>query len=173
MTLDLLLSVAPANHVVFLNPRAAAAGTVIALAYAIAWLHRRYGDMKSRPAVIAATLVAAQVVSVVLLTREIHAFFAMREGDFTREMMVSVTWAVYATALIVIGLQRRYAPIRYFAIGLFAITIGKVFFSDLAELQRIYRVMSVIALGITLMLTSYLYQKMKAPTDGEQVTGNG
>ena len=173
MTLDLLLSVAPANHVVFLNPRAAAAGTVIALAYAIAWLHRRYGDMKSRPAVIAATLVAAQVMSVVLLTREIHAFFAMREGNFTREMMVSVTWAVYATALIVIGLQRRYAPIRYFAIGLFAITIGKVFFSDLAELQRIYRVMSVIALGITLMLTSYLYQKMKAPTDGEQVTGNG
>ena len=165
MTLDRLVSVAPANHVVFLNPRAAAAAAVITLSYVIAWLHRRHADVTARSAAIAATLVAAQVVSVVLLTTEIHAFFAMREGAFTREMMVSVTWAVYATALIVIGLQRRYAPIRYFAIALFALTIAKVFFSDLAELQRIYRVMSVIALGVTLMLTSYLYQRMRAESN--------
>jgi uncharacterized membrane protein len=171
-TLDLLLSVAPANHAVLFNPRAACALTVVSLAYAIAWLHHQDAAVPGRSAAIGASLVAAQIVSLVLLTREIHAYFAMREGVFTRELLVSVTWAVYATVLIVIGLQRRYAPIRYFAIGLFGLTITKVFFSDLSELQRIYRVVSVIALGITLLLTSYLYQRMRSAELGGTELGN-
>ena len=160
-TIDLLLSVAPANHVVLFNPRAAVALLVIALLYAIAWLHRRDPEAPARDVAITASLIAAQIVSVVLLTSEIHAFFAMRDSTFTRELMVSVTWAVYATALIVVGLQRRYAPIRYFAIALFGITIVKVFFSDLSELEQIYRVISVIGLGIMLLVTAFLYQRMK------------
>jgi uncharacterized membrane protein len=164
-TLDMLVAPAPANHVVVLNPRAACALLVIALAYALAWLHRRDPDAPSRDLAIGASIVAAQVVSLVLLTSEINAFFAMRDGAFTREtreLLVSVTWAVYATILIVVGLARRYAILRYFAIALFGITIVKVFVADLAELERIYRVMSVIGLSITLLLTSYLYQRMKA-----------
>jgi uncharacterized membrane protein len=160
-TIDLLLSTAPASHVVVLNPRAASALLVVALCYGVAWLHRRVREAASRGLAIGAGVVAAQIVTLVLLTSEIHAFWAMREGAFTRELMVSVTWAVYATLLIVVGLQRRYPLVRYFAIALFAITIAKVFFSDLAELQRIYRVMSLIGLGITLLLTSYLYQRMR------------
>ena len=49
---------------------------------------------------------------------------------------MSVTWALYSTVLIVIGLRRRYAPIRYFAMAVFAVTTSKVFFVDLAELER-------------------------------------
>jgi len=37
-----------------------------------------------------------------------------------------------------------------------------VFFVDLAELDRIYRVMSVIGLGILLLLTSWLYQRSRS-----------
>jgi uncharacterized membrane protein len=170
LTLDRLLSVAPANHVVLFNPRAACALTVIALAYVIAWLHQRDADVSARSPVIGACIVIAQIVSLVLLTTEINAYFAIREGAFTRELLVSVTWAVYATVLIVIGLQRRYALIRYFAIGLFGITIAKVFFSDLAELQRIYRVASVIALGVMLLLTSYLYQRTRGTELGNNAT---
>lgn len=159
--LDLLLSPTPANHVIFLNPRAASAMLIVALSYALAWLHRRADATATRAFAVGATIVAAQVVSLVLLTTEIHAYWAVRGGGVARELMVSVTWAVYATVLIVVGLQRRYAIIRYFAIGLFGITIVKVFFGDLSELERIYRVMSVIGLGITLLLTSYLYQRMR------------
>ena len=75
--------------------------------------------------------------------------------------MISVTWAAYATVLIVIGLRRGYAPIRYFAMVVFAITTAKVFFVDLSELERIYRVISVIVLGILLLVTSYLYQRLR------------
>jgi uncharacterized membrane protein len=45
----------------------------------------------------------------------------------------------------------------------FAITIVKVFAFDMADLQRIYRVGSVIALGVLLLLTSYLYCRPKGP----------
>jgi uncharacterized membrane protein len=75
-------------------------------------------------------------------------------------MMISITWAVYATLLIVVGLRRHYRPIRYFAMTVFILTIVKVFAIDLAELDRIYRVLSVIVLGLMLLLTSYLYHKL-------------
>jgi uncharacterized membrane protein len=64
--------------------------------------------------------------------------------------------------LIVAGLRRHYAPIRYFAIVVFAGTILKVFMIDLASLDKIYRVISVIGLGVVLLLTSYLYQRSPA-----------
>jgi uncharacterized membrane protein len=159
-TLDMLFAPSLANHVVLFNTRAACALLVTALAYAMAWLHRRDTDAPSRDFSIAAAIIVAQIVSVVLLTSEIHAYFAIRNDAFTRELLVSVSWAVYATVLIVIGLQRRYGTLRYFAFGLFAVTIAKVFFRDLAELERIYRVVSLVALGVTLLLTSWLYQRM-------------
>jgi len=159
-TLDMLRSPALANHVVLLNPRAGCALLVVTLAYALAWLHRRDATAPARDLSILTAIITAQVLSVVLLTSEIHAYFAVRHDAFTRELLVSICWAVYATVLVVIGLRRRYAPLRYFAFGLFGLTILKVFFSDLAELERIYRVMSLIGLGITLLLTSWLYQRM-------------
>ena len=183
--LELLVTVAPANHVVLLNPRAASAGLVIALSYLLAWLHRRQADAGGTDiatagaagivrAPVATALVVAQLVTVVLLTTEIRAYFAVRNSPFAREFMTSVTWAAYANALVLVGLYRRYAPIRYFGIALFGITILKVFFSDLAHVQQIYRVLSVMGLGALLLLTSYLYQRMRgmltadAPGPGER-----
>lgn len=158
---ELLMSDAPLGHVVFFNPRAASAAFVAALSYLLAWLHYRDAEAPDRGVAIGAALVTAQVVTLALLTSEINAFWPLREGHFARELMTSVTWGVYATVLIVIGLRRNYAPIRYFAMLVFGVTIFKVFALDMAELDRIYRVSSVIGLGILLLLTSYLYNRSK------------
>jgi uncharacterized membrane protein len=111
---------------------------------------------------------------VTLLTSEITAFWHVRDlghrvaasaastNHFARELMLSITWAVYATGLIMAGIRRNYAPIRYFAIALFAVTIVKVFGFDMAELDRIYRVSSIIVLGVLLLATSYLYNRFRA-----------
>jgi uncharacterized membrane protein len=106
------------------------------------------------------------------LTSEITAFWQLRElvgrssalsrsGHLAREVMLSITWSVYATLSIVVGLRRQYAPIRYFAIAVFGITILKVFMVDLAALERIYRVLSIIGLGVLLLMSSYLYQRSR------------
>lgn len=160
-TTGLLIAPAPLHHVVALNPRAAAGAVVVALSYVLAWLHYRDASAPDRDVAIGAALIAAQVMTLVLFTSEIHAYWAVRDGRFARELMVSVTWGIYATALIIIGLRQDYAPIRYFAIGVLTLTIIKVFFADMAELDRIYRVSSVIGLGIVLLVTSYLYNRAR------------
>lgn len=51
--------------------------------------------------------------------------------------------------------------LRLFAIGLFALTIAKVFFVDLKSLERVYRVVSIIGLGTVLLLAAFLYQRYR------------
>ncbi|HEX9369293.1 MAG TPA: DUF2339 domain-containing protein [Vicinamibacterales bacterium] len=160
-TVMLLASDAPVGHVVFLNSRAACALVVIALSYGLAWLHYREPDAPDRDLGIGAGLITAQVVALALLTSEINAYWTLREWTFERQLGTSVTWGVYATVLIIIGLKNGYAPIRYFAILVFSVTIVKVFAVDMAELERIYRVASVIGLGTLLLVTSYLYSRSR------------
>ena len=159
--MSLLTTDREVGEAVLLNARAASAALIAVLCYVIAWLHYRDADAPDRDVAIGAALVTAQVVTLALLTSEITAYWALHGGRFARELMVSVTWGAYATALIVIGLQRSYAPIRYFAMVVFAVTIFKVFAFDMAQLDRIYRVSSVIGLGILLLLTSYLYNRSR------------
>jgi uncharacterized membrane protein len=159
------------TYLVVGNPRFMASAFVVALLYGLAYLYRRQpADEALRPRTV--LLFVANALTLVLLTAEITAFWQVRDGarlsrspssdsHFAREMMLSVTWALYATALIVAGFRKQYAPIRYFAIGVFVITIVKVFLIDLAELDQIYRVASIIGLGVALLATSYLYHRFR------------
>jgi uncharacterized membrane protein len=109
--------------------------------------------------------VTAQLLTVTLFSSEIVSYWdihrAARDRLLARGLMLSIAWALHATILIVVGIRRRYAPIRYFAIALFAATILKVFAVDLAELDRIYRISSIVGLGIALLISSYLYQRFE------------
>ena len=167
------------TYVMVANARVMATSVVIALLYGLARLYQGASDaIESRYAPSTALWLLANVLTLTLLTSEITAYwhvqdmrhvsgFASANSHFAREMMLSITWAVYATLLVVVGLRKKYAPIRYFAMTVFVITIVKVFAIDLAELDRIYRVMSVIGLGLTLLLTSYLYQKLQGSSDAD------
>jgi uncharacterized membrane protein len=161
LSMSLLSTDRAISEQVLFNPHAAAAAAVAALSYVLAWLHYRDPEAPDREAGVAAGLVIAQLATLGLLTSEIHAYWGAYEGQFARELMVSITWGIYATVLIVIGLRKDYAPIRYFAIVLFTVTILKVFFADMAELDKAYRVASIIGLGILLLVTSYLYTRSR------------
>ena len=160
----LLFAEPRAGQLVLLNRRAACALFLIALAYAIAWLGARRDDVRARPWHVAGAVVAAQILTLSLLTSEITAYGLQHQQALARDVMLSVSWAAYATALILVGLRRRYAPVRIFAILVLALTIVKVFAVDLSHLQRAYRVVSVIGLGIMLLVTSYLYQHTRPGT---------
>jgi uncharacterized membrane protein len=177
----LLLQFAAAapSYVVVANARVMASIVMIAIVYGLASLYRQIVDPDDRQSTVATVLwLAANVLTLTLLTSEITAYWHVHDlrhvstvtaadSHFAREMMLSITWAAYATLLIVVGLRRRYAPIRYFAMIVFVITIVKVFAVDLAELDRLYRVMSIIGLGVMLLLTSYLYQRIAPQSDAE------
>jgi uncharacterized membrane protein len=109
---------------------------------------------------------------VYLVTTEIRSFFerqylyqvlweVRRSLRSQMQLAISTFWASYSIILVTIGILRRYQPMRLMAIFLFGITIVKVFFVDLAELERVYRIISFIGLGIILLIVSFMYQKYK------------
>jgi uncharacterized membrane protein len=163
--IELQLSPAPASQILLLNPRAACAALIVGLCYVIAWFEWRDPEIPSRATGIAAALLTAQFVTLVALTGEVNAFWAVRNAYLARELSLSVAWGLYGTALVVVGLARGYPPIRYFAIGVLALTIAKVFAVDMSQLDRIYRVGSIVVLGVLLLLTSYLYSRSRKAID--------
>jgi uncharacterized membrane protein len=135
------------------------------LLYASAWIHARAPlTLPARRESLAALIVCASALTVMLLTLEANAYWRQAgaispDATFARGMSLSVLWALYAGILIALGIRRRYAPIRYFAIALFGLTIGKVFFVDLSDLEGIYRVLGLIIVGAILLVVSFLYQR--------------
>ena len=58
-----------------------------------------------------------------------------------------------------VGFWKRTAFLRWQAIILIAITIGKVFIYDVSQLDRGYRIVSFIILGVLLLAISFVYQR--------------
>jgi len=61
--------------------------------------------------------------------------------------------------LMIAGFWRRSAFVRWQALVLIALTIGKVFIFDVSELDRGYRIVSFIVLGVLLLAISFVYQR--------------
>jgi uncharacterized membrane protein len=86
------------------------------------------------------------------------------EAHLRAQVWVSVAWAVYASALLVAGFLRSHAHLRWAGLGVFLITLGKVFLGDMAGLSAVYRIGSFLVLGVALVAASYLYQRARATT---------
>ncbi|MFO7695234.1 MAG: DUF2339 domain-containing protein [Vicinamibacterales bacterium] len=159
---------APAGFSPVLNARVGATLAVVAVCYVLALLYkRRAGHVPDRAALeIAALYIVGNVLTIVLFTTEISFYWQMQEATdatarLARSASVSVAWAVYGTALIVVGIVRKYAPVRYLAIALLAMTIVKAFVSDLSMLGGIYRIIGFVCLGVFLLLGAWLYQRYR------------
>ncbi len=96
----------------------------------------------------------------VYLTLEVNSYlFHNYEG--LRAGGVSILWAVFALALIVRGIAKRVAALRYLGLVLFTVVSFKVFFVDLARLDQFWRIVAFGALGILLMAGSFVYLKYR------------
>jgi len=141
---------------------------LIALLYVMAWVHHKAQSLTYRDNV-AALLIAASTVTTIAMTVQSESYWQQQgatrpDATFARGLTLSVLWAAYAGLLIVLGIRKQYAPIRYFAIALLAVTIGKVFLSDLSQLEGIYRVLGLLIVGAILLVVSFLYQRVtRAP----------
>ena len=166
--LELQLSPVPAAYDAFVNQRAALGLFVTGVLGLIAWWHLRTAASadRHRGFAVAAAVVGANLTMLVTLSTEINAFWEVRasvipsgRAELARQMMLSATWAAYAAALTAVGIRRRYPPIRYLAIAVFAVTVAKLFLVDFSQLDSVYRIVSSMALGLLLVGASYLYQR--------------
>jgi len=74
---------------------------------------------------------------------------------------LSILWGLYALALIILGIVKRKTHLRIGAIVLFAVTLVKLFFYDIADLDTISKTVVFVSLGILLLIISFLYNKYK------------
>ncbi len=107
-------------------------------------------------------------VSIILLSSELSNIASLlSSGNYaeveylTSRMGYTILWGVYSMALIVYGIWRRHKRIRFFAIGLFGVTLLKLYIIDLADISTGGKIISFIALGILLLTISFMYQKFK------------
>ena len=77
------------------------------------------------------------------------------------QVALSALWSVYALGVLAVGFRRQLAAVRWTALFLFAMTIGKVFLHDMAGLKEIYRILAFFILAILLGLAGWAYQRIQ------------
>ena len=131
------------------------------------------GQQASRLAIISINVLALEALS-----REVIDYFSrqfsavsvpgrwnpgetdrLRDLEIARHFTFSALWMGYGAMLMIIGFWRRSSFVRWQALVLIAATIFKVFTSDVWQLDRGYRVISFIVLGVLLLAISFGYQR--------------
>lgn len=74
---------------------------------------------------------------------------------------MSLFWVFYALIIVPIGFLRRNKWLRLGGMLLLVVAILKLFFYDLWELGKLYRIISSISLGVVLLTISFAYNKYK------------
>jgi uncharacterized membrane protein len=148
------------------NVNFAVAMVQVAVLFAGGYLLKRFESTEgSGTPVPAAFGLAGIVVLWVLLTQEIWLFFHWSPGEANQrwlaQMWISVMWAGYGTTLMIVGFWRNIRLLRYMALVLFCLLLGKVFLWDTRTLQAAYRIAAFLATGLALVAISYLYQYLK------------
>lgn len=108
----------------------------------------------------------------VFLSNELTTIMQLWSGidtsSIAHQVGWSILWAIYSLLLIFIGFRQKSSILRIAAIVLFGVTLLKVFLLDLADASTISKTIVFIALGILLLIISYLYQRYKEVLLGEE-----
>ncbi len=159
------------------NMRMATYAVAVAVLGIVAWYAGKREDEAAK-SVAAVSLVALNLLALIALTREVADYFSRQAAgnqlspgnwkysysdlhriDIERDFTFSALWMAYGAMLMVIGFLRRSAFVRWQALILIAFTIGKVFIYDFSELDRAYRIVSFMILGVLLLAISFVYQR--------------
>ena len=158
-----------------LNARFAAYAVVVAsYAAALGFARRQLAEMReSEGSLIGLLGIATNVLALAALSLEAWDLFARMETlglsrSLAQQLALSMAWTLYATCLLLVGMKREAAMLRWQALALFGFVVGKVFLFDLSFLDRFYRIVSFLVLGAVLLGVSFFYQRKLAARNDEK-----
>ena len=96
-----------------------------------------------------------------ILSSELIHWMDMADSSQSYKLGLSILWGVYSLFLIVLGIWKKRKYLRMGAIVLFAVTLIKLFFYDIAHLNTISKTIVFVSLGVLLLIISYLYNRFK------------
>jgi uncharacterized membrane protein len=163
---------------VIFNARLGTFAVAIAVLGGTAWYGLRRADEVGRrgAAVAVVTLNALALIALSLEVSDYYArelaangplqggynspsWTALRGIRIVEGFTYSALWMAYGAMLMVVGFWRRSAFVRWQALALIAATTVKVFVYDVSQLDRGYRIVSFIVLGVMLLAISFVYQR--------------
>jgi Predicted membrane protein (DUF2339) len=110
------------------------------------------------------------ILTFLLLNIEIADYFSVGptltfsfSGNFARDMTYSIAWALFAFALLLIGMKQKAGWVRYAGVVLLLVTLVKLFLHDLSSLSQLYRIGAFIGVAIILIVASFVYQRFLVP----------
>ena len=145
-------------------------GITIACLFVGGWLFRppRAGQFDRTSPTLLYSLGA--ILTFLLLNIEIADYFSIGptltfsfSGNFARDMTYSIAWALYAFALLLIGMRKHTRWVRYSGVALLVVTLAKLFLHDLSSLSQLYRIGAFIGVAIILIVASFVYQRFLVP----------
>src|SRR5690606_14640947 len=95
----------------------------------------------------------------IILSNELVTWMAIFGIKDSFKLGLSILWGIYALVLVVIGISRAKKHLRIGAIGLFALTLIKLFFYDIAYLDTISKTAVFVSLGVLILVVAFLYNK--------------
>lgn len=116
------------------------------------WVRAIGGALSVYTMSIAAVGIVATQVGGAIGTEELRT-----QGQVT----LSVLWAVLGLLAFVAGLRLAAADLRHAGLALLALATAKVFLFDLSALDVAYRVISLIALGLLLLASAWVWQRLQ------------
>jgi uncharacterized membrane protein len=159
--LRVLLFPLPAEQFLF-NERFGTYATIIACFGVVLWAAREHvsavgeGERNS----LAILAVAINVYALIALSLELWDYFGHAGSPgLAQHLALSLLWMGYASVLIFLGSKEDSSLLRWQALVLFGIAVTKVFLYDSSYLDRFYRIISFVVLGLVLVVVSFLYQR--------------
>ena len=91
-----------------------------------------------------------------------HVDLWLQAGPITEaeSYAYSITWLLFAVAILIVGMARKSVAIRHAAMAVLALSVAKVFVLDMAALTGVLRAASFMGLGVALIGIAYLYQRV-------------
>jgi uncharacterized membrane protein len=119
------------------------------------------------------TSIAANILAIAASSLEVWDVFGRMpslgiDRGHAQELALSMLWLVWALGLLGAGLWKKSEAIRWQALVLLGVVIVKVFLFDLSFLEKFYRIVSFLLLGLALMLISFYYQRQLLGRKGER-----
>jgi uncharacterized membrane protein len=145
-------------------------GITIVCLFVGAWLFRppRTANFERTSPTLLNSLGA--ILTFLLLNIEIADYFSIGPtltfsftGNFARDMSYSIAWALFAFALLLIGMRQKTRWVRYSGVALLVVTLAKLFLHDLSSLNQLYRIGAFIGVAIVLIVASFVYQRFLVP----------
>ncbi len=124
------------------------------------WLSKREKFEMFGPASQALALVLAFVLLTLQVRQAFHGTILKGGGVSDAEMWsYSIAYLLFGTALLIFGIRVDRALLRHASLAVMLVAVGKVFLFDTSELHDLWRVVSYLGLGVSLMFLAWLYRR--------------